>query len=206
MKRILLLAFPVLTLVSCSAGHKADASDTDSIETVSADVRSEGYECTGVLTQAGIGPVAIGVPMCELPDSVNGLYTAKALGESPDAVAVVFSDGNGESFVAYDFGEGNVDVINLIGTDIKVEAPQGDIVLGDSFAKVLQLPGVKTEWSGYDDSGMWYWTWEGLWFAPSQDALTPSLSRKLYHSVSAPGKDDFDNNVTIGFIGTGLPF
>ena len=109
-----------------------------------------------------------------VPDSVPGLYVRKVNGASPDAVTIDFEDEDGERFIAYDFGEGKIDVINLIG--------------------------------GYDGGGMWYWRWEGLWFAPSQDNLPTVLSRRLYHSESAPTSADFTDDVTVGFIGTGLPF
>lgn len=78
--------------------------------------------------------------------------------------------------------------------------------IGDSFANVLSIPGVQAEWIGYDDGGMWYWTWDGLWFAPSQQGLGEILSRKLYDSKETPSAADFSDDVKVGFIGTGLPF
>ena len=63
--------------------------------------------------------------------------------------------------------------------------------IGDKFSNVLQLPGVETEWSGYDNSGTWYWKWEGLWFAPSQETISENLSRRLYQPIQAPTPADF---------------
>ncbi len=161
---------------------------------------------TFFLTKDNLGPVRIGMSVNNIPDSVAGLYGKKEVGASEDAVTVTFLDGDAESFIAYDFGESQVDVINLINRAVKVDAPRGAFGLGDKFAKVLELPGVRAEWSAYDGNGSWYWVWEGLWFAPSQETLTETLSRRLYHSGSAPTVADFSDEVTVGFIGTGLPF
>ncbi len=161
---------------------------------------------TFFLTKDNLGPVRIGMSVNNIPDSVAGLYGKKEVGASEDAVTVTFLDGDAESFIAYDFGESQVDVINRINRAVKVDAPRGAFGLGDKFAKVLELPGVRAEWSAYDGNGSWYWVWEGLWFAPSQETLTETLSRRLYHSGSAPTVADFSDEVTVGFIGTGLPF
>lgn len=190
---------------SCGNSNKNEASDSDSA-TIMDMVETVASDHTAYITKDSIGAIYIGKPMVELADSVHLLYSSKENGASPDAVTVTFSNEDGEQFIAYDFGEGNIDVLNVIGTDIKVNAPAGEFGLGDSFSRVLELPGVTAEWSGYDDSGMWYWTWEGLWFAPSQDRLSPKLSRLLYHSATEPEASDFSEENTVGFIGTGLPF
>lgn len=205
MKRLILPALCALMLTSCS-GNKKQAQDSDSILEADmvaavAAVRSATY-----LTADSLGPVKVGMPMAELPDSVDGLYTHKTLGQSPDAVAMDFVDNDGPQFVAYDFGEGNVDVINIVGNAVLVNAPRGSFGLGAPFSKVLELPGVETEWIGLDNGGTWYWKWQGLWFAPAQENLPDELSRRLYHSGQAPTYKDFNDQVTVGFIGTGLPF
>ena len=199
-------AFCVVLLATfCGHSNKNDAIDSDSIAIMDM-VETVAAANTTYINKDSIGAVYIGQPITELADSIPSLYTSKENGASPDAVTVTFSNPDGEQFVAYDFGEGKIDVLNVIGTDIKVNAPGGEFGLGDSFSKVLQLPGVAVEWSGYDDSGMWYWTWEGLWFAPSQDKLSPELSRLLYNSGTEPAASDFSEENTVGFIGTGLPF
>lgn len=190
---------------SCGNSNKNETTDSDSIAIMDM-VETVVAANTTYIDKDSIGAVYIGKPITELADSVPNLYTSKENGASPDAVTVTFSNPDGEQFVAYDFGEGKIDVLNVIGTDIKVKSPEGEFGLGDSFSKVLQLPGVTAEWLGYDDSGMWYWTWEGLWFAPSQDKLSPELSRLLYNSETEPAASDFSEENTVGFIGTGLPF
>lgn len=195
----------MLFAASCGVSDKTEAADSDSTaipDMVEAVVASNAT----YIDKDSIGAVYIGMPMSELADSVAGLYTSKEYGATPDAATVTFSNPDGEQFVAYDFGEGKIDVLNVTGADIKVMAPEGEFGLGDPFTKVLQLPGVAAEWSGYDGSGMWYWTWEGLWFAPSQERLTPELSRLLYNPETEPAASDFPEGDTVGFIGTGLPF
>lgn len=207
MKKTLIMAVCLLALASCGKGGNGKQADSDSIATVEpVAVETDSTSVAVYITKDSIGGVKIGMPVREVPDSMPGLYTRKENGASPDAVTMVFADGDKESFIAYDFGEGKVDVLNLIGNGIKVNAPRGAFGLGESFGKVLELPGVKAEWAGYDDTGMWYWTWEGLWFAPSQENLPDMLSRRLYHSTAAPTIADFTDDVTVGFIGTGLPF
>ncbi len=207
MKKLFFLTVGVLMLFGCSKGNNGNSSDSDSIMAEQQDsIDVEPQIPTEYISRDSIGVIHIGMAMSSIPDSVPGLYNKKVNGASQDAVTVEFSNELGESFVAYDFGEGKVDVLNLIGNYVKVKAPRGDFSLGDSFRKVLELPGVKAEWAGYDDSGMWYWNWEGLWFAPSQENLPDILVRRLYHSDMAPTQADFTDEVTIGFIGTGLPF
>jgi len=206
MKKIIYTALFVLTLSSCGRSQKNEISDSDTNTVAEIATTVDVERRHTYITKDGVGAVLIGTPVNSLPDSMPGLYTSKENGASPDAVTVDFSDENGQQFVAYDFGEGNIDVINLIGTDIYVDAPEGSFGLGAPFSKVLELPGVEAEWSSYDENGMWYWIWEGLWFAPAQENLPEELASKLYRSGQAPDSKDFTEKVTVGFIGTGLPF
>lgn len=206
-KTIILAALCVSAMTGCGKGSDKGASDSDSLpEAVSTLADSVIVRKSAYITKDSIGGISIGMETKSIPDSIAGLYNKKTDGASPDAVTLVFEDAGGERFITYDFGEGKVDVINLIGSDVKVKAPRGDFGIGDSFSKVLELPGVTTKWEGYDSAGMWYWIWEGLWFAPSQDQLPTVLSKRLYDSTHAPTVADFTEDVTVGFIGTGLPF
>lgn len=207
MKKLIYTFLSLMILCACSGTGKQGA-DTDSVASASefTAVDTVSREATHYISKDSVGSIWIGMSVNEVHDSVPGLYIKKENGTTPDAVTMVFSTEKGESFIAYDFGESKVDVINLISDEIKVKAPRGDFSIGDSFENVLNLPGVTAEWAGYDDSGMWYWTWEGLWFAPSQENLPEALSHRLYQSNSAPTPADFTPEVTVGFIGTGLPF
>ncbi|MDE6095586.1 MAG: hypothetical protein K2G52_05295 [Muribaculaceae bacterium] len=206
MKKTFLYALASIVMVSCSGNGNKAAADSDSI-TDSPENTEEIRETSNyLLTKEGVGSIWIGQSINDVPDSIAGLYTYKEMGASPDAVTIEFKGSQGGHFVAYDFGEGKIDVINLIDSSVKVDAPGGEFGIGDKFKNVLQLPGVEEEWSGYDNVGTWYWKWNGLWFAPSQESISESLSRRLYQSEQAPTSVDFDDNVTIGFIGTGLPY
>lgn len=208
MKKIMMLsAVGCLVLAGCSGNKKEKVVESDSMsEPVEIATETQGESTVAFITKDSIGHIFVGMPLHEVPDSISGLYTHKENGASPDAVTITFSDSDGEEFISYDFGEGNIDVLNVVGKNIKVNGPDGYFGLGDQFAKILDLPGVETEWSGYDGGGSWYWVWDGLWFAPSQETLTETLSKSLYNYDSAPSTSDFSDNVTIGFIGTGLPF
>ncbi len=204
---IILTVLAALLMASCG-GKKKDAVniDSDTIAVNPADM-AEAEATTAYLTKDSIGCVAIGMELAEIPDSVPGLYSMKNVGESRDAMSIEFFENGSPRFVIYDFGEGKVDVINLIDNSVKVATIQGDLGIGDPMEKVLNLPGVQAEWCGFDDGGMWYWVADGIWYAPDQSSLTAELSHRLYHSGQAPTVRDFENGATsIGFIGTGLPF
>lgn len=208
-KSLLIPTACALILSACGGSQSKESSDSDSIyasATEDVPTASESSATIAYITKDSIGHIFIGMPMHEVPDSIPGLYSHKENGASEDAVTVTFMDGEKEKFIAYDFGEGNIDVINVIGSNVKVKGTQSEFGLGDKFGNVLSLPGVETEWSGYDGAGSWYWVWEGLWFAPSQETLNETLSTRLYDYDSAPTPEDFTEDVTIGFIGTGLPF
>lgn len=207
MKKLIFIALGAVALAGCSSNKKDTVADTDSIVTENVADEAVAEMPSVFLNKDSIGTVYVGMPLGEIPQHVDGLYTRRENGASLDAVTIEFIQDDHARFVAYDFGEGKIDVINLIGPDVKVRTIKGDVGIGDSMATVLDLPGVKPEWSGLDGNGMWYWTWEGLWFAPAQENLSQGLLQRLYHSGQAPTIQDFrDENVTIGFIGTGLPF
>ncbi|MBD5358474.1 MAG: hypothetical protein HDR88_16055 [Bacteroides sp.] len=206
-KKIIISALWAVILTACGGSKKEVLSEFDSVlEEVELLTDSVVRKPMAYITKDSVGVIKIGMSINNVPDYAPDLYDKKLDGASEDAVTVTFSDSDGEKFIGYDFGEGKIDVINVIGKDVKVKAPKGEFGIGDKFAKVLELPGVTAKWSGYDGGGSWYWVWEGLWFAPSQDTLTETLSRRLYYSGSAPTVVDFNDDITIGFIGTGLPF
>ena len=221
LRYVALAAIGAALLSGCGKSKNEAAMATDSIAADNLNPADDAVAWVPVpyLTSRHIGPadtlgvidtvagLHIGMPVSQIPDSIAGLYNLKRNTDSGDAVAIEFLEDGVERFVAYDFGEGNIDVINIIGGDVKVKTMKGDLTVGSPMTAVLNLPGVQAEWSSYDGNGMWYWTWEGLWFAPSQENLSTELSHRLYHSGQAPTMKDFeDDEVTIGFVGTGLPF
>ena len=205
-KNAILYALPLLLLAGCGSSDNKSVGESDSVAESEIIEAVEAVRKANFITKDSVGGIMVGASVNTIPESIPGLYTSRQHGASQDAVTVSFSDDSGEQFVVYDFGEGKIDVINVVGPAIKVDALDGVFGIGDSFANVLSIPGVQAEWIGYDDGGMWYWTWDGLWFAPSQQGLGEILSRKLYDSKETPSAADFSDDVKVGFIGTGLPF
>ncbi len=205
MKKGMIILASAMLLTGCKQNGQSVSTESDSVaiaemvEEVVSTYRAE-------LTKDSIGAIAIGAEMHTLPHSVEGLYDQREPGASADALTMMFRQNGEDEFLAYDFGEGKIDVINAVGRGVKVVVPEGEIGLGDRFSMVLSLPGVKPEWTGYDDGGMWYWVWEGIWFAPNQESLPEELSKLLYNSNQAPEAKDFPDTITVGFLGTGLPF
>lgn len=197
-----------MLLYACGSGKKAD-SDSVVADSVVAESPEVDSVPTFFLTPDGIGPVRIGMSVDSLPEIVAGLYDHVTEGEDEIGMARLFYNHSGVSFTALDFMEGKVDLIYLDNAYVKVATPEGDLALGDEFNRVLALPDAEAIWQDYDEAsgiGMWYWNAGEIWYAVDQSTLTDALKRKLYDSSLRPVKADFDENVRIGYIGTGLPF
>ncbi len=204
MKKTLILAMSLLVMASC--GQKNSDKKTDDSAAATSETVTASQEPVYYLTKDGIGPVKIGMEWKDVPPLVEGLYDMRKEVSYPDCVGFMFLNGDSESFAAYDFGEGKLDVICLFDSVINVKAPRGDFHLGSPFSKVLELPGVTAEWNSIDEEGQWYWVWEGLWIGVGQSDIGTALSTRLYNSTQAPTVSDFTGNEKIGFIGTGLPY
>ena len=90
MKTGLFYAFGAFLLVSCSGSQGKGSADSDSIEETASLVDSIPAEPRPVLTKDSIGGIFIGESVNDVPDAIEGLYTAKENGASPDAVTIVF--------------------------------------------------------------------------------------------------------------------
>ena len=148
MKKLICITLGAIALTSCGGHKDTAAADTDSLMTENPVDTVVAEMPTVYITQDSIGVIKIGMPIGEVPQAVEGLYTKKENGASLDAVTIDFVQDDHARFVAYDFGEGKIDVINLIGQDVKVQTLKGDLGIGDHMATVLDLPGVTAEWSG----------------------------------------------------------
>ena len=84
--------------------------------------------------------------------------------------------------------------------------PEREIRTGDEFSKVLALNGVESEFQGFDDMGIWYWKWNGLYFGVDETNIPESLGTALSDGKRPPRAADFTPDVKIGYIATGLPF
>lgn len=192
-----------LILASCKSDKKEQIdSETISIDTAEAMDTVPTY----IFTPQGIGEIKPGMPIGQWPTETEGLYTHVDSEGGGDANQYNFYRDDELTFTVMDFGEGKADLIILDDPEMNVKVGDDTVNMKTPFATLLSKPGVKAEWEQLDDEGMWYWKADGLWFAPSQEHLTPSLADKLYNPDKVPTKSDFPEEITIGYIGTGLPF
>ncbi len=203
----LLLAAMALTLAACGGNQESSTSSaaSDSAETVSMESPVAG-PVNYYLTADSIGPVHVGDEISNLPAAVANLYDMMVTTETPDAMAYTMMLADIPQFTIYDFMEGKVDVIALEGNSRSISTPDGELRVGDEFAKVLALPGVQSEFQSMDDMGIWYWKWQGLYFGVDETNIPESLGNALSEGKRPPRAAEFPASVKIGYIATGLPF
>lgn len=203
----LLLAAMALTLAACGGNQESSTSSaaSDSAETVSMESPVAG-PVNYYLTADSIGPVHVGDEISNLPAAVANLYDMMVTTETPDAMAYTMMLADIPQFTIYDFMEGKVDVIALEGNSRSISTPDGELRVGDEFAKVLALPGVQSEFQSMDDMGIWYWKWQGLYFGVDETNIPESLGNALSEGKRPPRAAEFPSSVKIGYIATGLPF
>jgi len=208
MKNLYTVGIFLLLLASCNgnktetAGYsaKSDSARTESMESpVAGPVEF-------FLTSDSIGPVRVGEKKSDLPQAVANLYDVVLTTETPDAMAYTFLLADVPQFTIYDFMEGKVDVIALEGNARAINTPDGEMRTGDEFSKVLALKGVESEFQNFDDSGIWYWKWNGLYFGVDETGISESLGAALSEGKRPPRASEFTPDVKIGYIATGLPF
>lgn len=203
----LLLAAMALTFAACGGNQESSTSSaaSDSAETVSMESPVAG-PVNYYLTADSIGPVHVGDEISNLPAAVANLYDMMVTTETPDAMAYTMMLTDIPQFTIYDFMEGKVDVIALEGNSRSISTPDGELRVGDEFAKVLALPGVQSEFQSMDDMGIWYWKWQGLYFGVDETNIPESLGNALSEGKRPPRAAEFPSSVKIGYIATGLPF
>lgn len=194
----------VMILSACSA-DKHTIGDSETIS-VTEDMESTDSIPHYVFTPEGIGSITPGMRIGEWPEETNGLYTHIDNESGGEADQYNFYKDDELSFTVLDFGEGKADLIIVDNPEMDVKVGNNTVNMNTPFSLLLSNPEVKPEWEQLDDEGMWYWKVNGLWFAPSQENLTPALTDKLYNPATPPVKADFPEDVKIGYIGTGLPF
>lgn len=206
MKNLYTVGIFLLLLASCNgnktetAGYsaKSDSARTESMESpVAGPVEF-------FLTSDSIGPVRVGEKISDLPQAVANLYDVVLTTETPDAMAYTFLLADVPQFTIYDFMEGKVDVIALEGNARAINTPDGEMRTGDEFSKVLALKGVESEFQNFDDSGIWYWKWNGLYFGVDETGISESLGAALSEGKRPPRASEFTPDVKIGYIATGL--
>lgn len=207
MKKVTFLSVIIaLAMVSCGGnGGRSGEKTSDSALTIQMEDSAAGAT-TYYLTSDSIGPVHTGENISDLPAAVANLYDMMITTETPDAMAYTFLLADVPQFTIYDFMEGKVDVISLEDNARAVQTPNGDLRVGDEFSKVLELPGVQSEWAGYDAEGIWYWKWNGLYFGVNETNISEKLGNALSNERNVPRLADFTSDIKIGYIATGLPF
>lgn len=211
---VLLLSVTLYAMIfsACGGANNRDKEDSTSIslEIVTDSIAEEkrvAMLCADSIYVPGGPSVRVGMKIADVAPSSPGLYDSVLCDRGPEADELRFMRDGQYLFTAMDFGEERVDLIMANSTDVIVEVPDEDpITLATGFKRVLDLHGVRSEWCGLDDSGIWYWTWHGLWFAPSQEHLSESLSERLYNPSTPPRMMDFTDDTGMGYIGTGVPF
>lgn len=207
MKHIYIAGLCLLMLASCGGNKKrvVEEGTTDSSRTVEMESAAAG-EVELFLTCDSIGPVRVGENIAVLPETVENLYDVVLTTETPDAMAYTYLLADVPQFTIYDFMDGKVDVIALEGNARAVSTPDGPLRVGDEFSKVLALKGVESEWESLDDTGIWYWKWNGLFFGVDESGISEKLGEVLCNGQKPPRAADFTPDVKIGYIATGLPF
>lgn len=191
-----------------SCGGKKTSANADSIRpdsTGQAELLPDSIDSGYYLTADSIGPVHVGMALSDIPDRCPDLYDAQMPAETPDATAVTFLRNMDPIFTVYDFMEGKVDVIVLESPAIGVKTQSGLLCMGDSFEKVLALPDVRSEWAGMDETGMWYWTWNGIWIGVDESNISDELAQALV-TQRHPPRAALLKAARVGYLATGLPF
>ena len=201
-----LLTVLVLFGAACS-GNKVKDTDTISVEPDPTPELPVEDIMDAQITSRGIGPIRTDMRIVDMKPSVENLYdTIVREGGYESNSYHFFLDGQ-QRFTVYEFESGIANVICVDDSSVVVNNPGGgNVRLGDSFTKVFSLDGVKPQWECTDDEGMWVWNWQGLWFQPDQSQLNDVLVHKLYNQNTPPSNSDFTPEVTVGYIGTGLPW
>lgn len=201
----LIMAFAVI--MSSCGGSGSRSADTltvtqDTVPTPEPEVVLEAR-----LSPRGIDPVKIGMRITEISPKVENLYDSIVHESGYESDSYSFLLDGKQRFTVYEFESGAVDVLAVDDGSVFVSTPDGGSVrLGDDFSKVLAIKGVQPVWESADGDGMWCWTWQGIWFQPDQSNLPDVLSHKLYNPSSAPAASDFNSEVKVGYMGTGLPW
>lgn len=209
LKNITAIGLMSVVIASCGTkGLKEDRQDSMDMSdsTAGTEVSAVLGDSVFYITADSIGAVHVREKISALPPVVDYLYDAMVTTPTPDAMAYTFLLNNVPQFTVYDFMRGEVDVIALEGNALSVNTPDGELRVGDSFKRVLGLKGVESEWIDLDDTGVWYWKWNGLYFGVDETNLSDEQGEALCDGKLPPRASFLGDEVKIGYIATGLPF
>ena len=195
----------ILLLCSCGVGNKKVVESAQVIaDSIPAEPSADLLEIP--ITNLGIEEVKCGMRVNSLTPSMANLYDSIAIEQDLDHTTYQFMLDGRPRFTGYEFGDGLIDALAAADSSVYVDTPDGHLTLGMPFSRLLKLKDATAEYQALDDNGMWSWRWQGLYFLPSQQNLPQRLSSKLYNQATTPDAADFDDNVVIDYIGTGLPY
>lgn len=200
------VTFLVILLYSCS-GKAPKSSDTISVTPDPTPELPVEDVMDAQLTARGILPIKVGMRIVDISPAEENLYDSISTEKGYESNTYHFYLDNEERFTAYEFEAGTVSMVAANNESIVVKTgTDGMIRIGDPFVKVAKLPGVKAQWETGDDDGIWVWIWQGIRFIPDQANLPDNLVHKMYNSTVAPQASDFTPEVTVSYMGTGLPW
>lgn len=206
MKKIALLLI-VLPLIASCTGQKKESKDTDTTpEFVKEAELAIDTITLPSLTPEGLGPVRVGMVLDSVPQGVVGLYDRIERDATPDAEVYNFMMGEETMFSVLDFGSSHVDVICLSSPRIAARGAGGELHLGDPMSTLVSKPGISTEYVSLDDSGLWYWRLDGLWYNVNEAECTPQTAQMLESRQTPPKSAQLPADIRIGYIGTGSPY
>ncbi len=201
-----MIAIGLFSMASCSGKSQKDA-ETIRVEPSQQTELPKKAVSDAQLTPLGVDPIRTGMRISEIQPKIENLYDSISRQGGYDSNSYYFYLNGNQRFTVYEFDSGIVNVVSVDNRSIVVNGSGGkELRLGDSFKKVLSLKDVNAVWQAGDGDGMWCWNWQGIWFYPDQENLPDVLAHKLYNQTSAPQASDFNDDIEIGYMGTGLPW
>ncbi|MDE6271851.1 MAG: hypothetical protein K2M31_02450 [Muribaculaceae bacterium] len=201
-----MLAAGLIALASCS-GKSQKSAETIRVEPSQQTELPKKAVSDAQLTPLGVDPIRTGMRISEIQPKIENLYDSISRQGGYESNCYYFYLNGNQRFTVYEFDSGIVNVVSVDNRSIVVNGSGGkELRLGDSFKKVLSLKDVNAVWQAGDGDGMWCWNWQGIWFYPDQENLPDVLAHKLYNQTSAPQASDFNDDIEIGYMGTGLPW
>ncbi len=195
---------PLSIVSSCGKKGGHETTDTATVSDTVTDNAED--EKILLLSSDGIGPVSCPIAIGDLQSYIDGVYDEVMVEEGSDSDIYRFIYAGRERFRGYNFGEESLQMLCASDESVKVQTDEGYISIGTPFSEVLKLEGVQPEFESLDGIGIWGWKWRGLYFLPSQRILPEGLATGLYNGDKVPQASDFNDEVVIEYIGTGLPF
>ena len=162
---IILAVIAASSVLLCMCGHKDGgeatntSSDTTVVKPTADDTVSDGTDSQlPILTSDSLGAVRIGMAIDSLPPVCEAFYDSIGRVQECEYEEYIFSRRGKPMFAVIDFGDGKVDLITLLSSEIGVVAGTTELHIGDNFHRLLAQRATQAEWAGYDAVGRGTWT------------------------------------------------